>query len=302
MICLIWRQHRGQALWLAITITTLCALIVSFGLSAEHWLAGYHAWLRQLAAAGCPPPDAHGGVFHVRSAATCSSLRGRYTGGLQPSFASRFSFAILFSQDGLPAAFAIIGAMIGAPVVAREIEQRTQLTAWTQAVSRRRWFVTKIAALAAATVAAGLAAGTANAWLQHQRTAGDAATTRWSWFVAINLALAGEAALAFALGVAFGALLRRTLPAVGATLGTFIVLLLGARWIVQALTPASQATRPPFTAPPGSWILGSGSGTRVSYHPASQYWPLQLILLALLLAVAGAALASGWRATRTRAV
>jgi hypothetical protein len=40
----------------------------------------------------------------------------------------------------------------------------------------------------------------------------------------------------------------------------------------------------------------------VPYHPASQYWPLQLILLAVLLTVAAAVLASGWRATRTRAV
>ena len=302
MTCLIWRQHRGQALWTVITVTALCALIISLGLSAEHWLASYHAWLRQLAAAGCPPPDAHGGVFHVRSAATCSSLKDRYPGGLQAAFATRFSFAILFSQDGLPAAFAIIGAMIGAPLVAREVEHRTQLTAWTQSVSRCRWYVTKIAALATALAVAGLISGLANAWLQHQLTAGDTTTTRWSWFVSINLALLGEAALAFALGVAFGALLRRTLPAMGAAMAGFIVLLLGARWIVQAFTPASQTTGPHVVTPPGSWILGSGTGTTMLYHPPGQYWPLQLTLLAILLAVAGAALASGWFATRTRGV
>ena len=89
-----------------ITVTALCALIAGFGLSAGHWLAGYHIWLRQLAAAGCPPPDAHSGVFHVRSAATCSALKDRYPGGLQVAFTSRYSFAILFSRDGLPAAFA----------------------------------------------------------------------------------------------------------------------------------------------------------------------------------------------------
>jgi hypothetical protein len=302
MTCLIWRQHRGQALWTAITVMALCALIVSFGLSAEHWLAGYHAWLRQLAAAGCPPPDAHSGVFHVRSAATCLALKDRYPGSLQAAFASRYNFAILLSQDGLPAAFAIIGAMIGAPLVAREVEQRTHLAAWTQSVSRRRWYLAKIATLGAGLAVAGLAAGTANAWLQHQLTAGDTTSSRWSWFVSINLALAGEAALAFALGVAFGALLRRTLPAIGATVAGFIVLLLGARWVVQAVTPASKTTGPHFTAPPGSWILGSGTGVPVSYHPAGQYWPLQLTLLAVLLAVATAAMASGWRATRTRAV
>jgi hypothetical protein len=302
MICLIWRQHRGQALWTVVTVTVLCALMVSFGLSAEHWLAGYHVWLRQLAAAGCPPPSAHSGTFHVRSAATCAALKNRYPGSLQAAFTSRYSFAILLSQDGLPAAFAIIGAMTGAPLVAREVEQRTHLAAWTQSVSRRHWYITKIAALATGLAVAGLTAGAANAWLQHRLAAGDTTSTRWSWFVSIHLALAGEATLAFALGVAFGALLRRTLPAIGAAVAAFAVLLLGARWIVQSLTPVTKTTGPRFAAPPGSWVLGSGTGVPVPYHPASQYWPLQLILLIVLLAVAAAALASGWRATRTRAV
>ena len=302
MICLIWRQHRGQALWTVITVAALCALMVSFGLSAEHWLAGYHLWLRQLAAGGCPPPDAHSGVFHVRSAATCAALKDRYPGSLQAAFVSRYSFAILLSQDGLPAAFAIIGAMTGAPLVAREVEQRTQLAAWTQSVSRRRWYITKVAALTAALAVAGLAAGAANAWLQHQLAAGDTTSSRWSWLVSIHLALAGEAALAFALGVAFGALLRRTLPAIGAAVAAFAVLLLAARWTVQALTSATNTTGPRFAAPPGSWVLGSGTGVPVPYHPASQYWPLQLILLTVLLAAAAAALASGWSATRKRAV
>jgi hypothetical protein len=302
MTCLIWRQHRGQALWTVITVMALCALIVRYGLSAEHWLAGYHTWLRELAAAGCPPPTAHNGVFHVRSAATCHALKDRYPGSLQAAFTSQYSLAILLSQDGLPAAFAIIGAMIGAPLVAREIEQRTHLAAWTQSVSRRRWYLAKISALATGLAIAGLIAGTANAWLQHQLTAGDTTSSRWTWLVSINLALAGEAALALALGVAFGAQLRRTLPGIGATVAGFLVLLLGARWTVQAMTPASKTTGPHFAAPPGSWILGSGTGVPVAYHPASQYWPLQLTLLAVLIAIAAAALTLGWRATKTRAV
>ena len=155
MICLIWRQHRGQALWTVIAVAALCGVMAGFGLSAEHWLAGYHAWLRQLAAAGCPPPNAHSGVFHVRSAATCSALKDRYPGSLQAAFATRYSFAILLSQNGPPALFAIIGAMIGAPLVGREIEQRTHLAAWTQSVSRRRWYTTKFTALATALIVAG---------------------------------------------------------------------------------------------------------------------------------------------------
>jgi len=302
MTCLIWRQHRGQALWTIITVTALCLIAVNFGLSAEHWLAGYHTWLRELAAAGCPPPTAHSGVFHVNSAATCLALKDRYPGGLQAAFASHYNFAILLSQYGLPAAFALIAALVGAPLVAREVEQRTHLAAWTQSVPRRRWYAAKTSALAAGLAAAGLVAGTANAWVQHQLTTGNTDSSRWSWFASANLAPAGEAVLAFALAVAFGALLRRTLPAIGAALAGFTVLLLAARWTVQALTPARKTAGPHFTAPPGSWVLGSRISGPVSYHPAGQYWPLQIILLTALLALAAAALATGWQATNKRAV
>lgn len=102
--------------------------------------------------------------------------------------------------------------------------------------------------------------------------------------------------------MAFGALLRRTLPAIGAALAGFIILLLGARWAVQALTPASRTTGPHFTAPPGSWVLGSGTSAPFPYHPAGQYWPLQVTLVTVMLALAAAALATGWHATRTRTV
>jgi hypothetical protein len=302
MTCLIWRQHRGQALWTIITVTALCLLAVNFGLSAEHWLTGYHSWLRQLAAAGCPPPTAHSGVFHVNSVATCLALKDRYPGSLQAAFASHYNFAILMSLYGLPAAFAITGALTGAPLVAREVEQRTHLAAWTQSVSRRRWYAAKTSALATGLAAAGLIAGTVNAWLQHQLTAGVTGGSRWSWFASVNLAPAGEAVLAFALAVAFGALLRRTLPAIGAAVAGFIILLLAARWTVQALTPTSRTTGPNFSAPPGSWVLGPGTSAPVPYHPPGQYWPLQLILLTVLLALAAAALATGWHATRTRTV
>ncbi len=178
MTSLIWRQHRGQALWTVITVTALCLLAVSFGLSAEQRLTGYHSWLGQLAAAGCPPPNAHSGSFHVNSPETCLALKNRYPGSQQAAFVSRYGNAILMSQYGLPAVVAITGALIGAPLVAREVEQRTHLAAWTQSVSRFRWYAAKTSALAACLAVAGLIAGTVNAWLQHQLTAGDTASSR----------------------------------------------------------------------------------------------------------------------------
>ena len=271
MTCLMWRQHRWQALWTMLTVAAVCALILDLGLTAQHWLAGYHAWLRDLAAAGCPPPTAHSGVFHVRSAQTCLELKDRYPGGLQAAFVSHFNSALVLSQYGLPLVFAFVGAMVGAPLVAREAEQRTHHTAWTQSVSRRRWYTTKICVLAMVLTLGGVAGGELNAWLERRLSAGDVTSSRWDWLVSINLVLASEAVLAFALAVAFGAILKRTLPAIGAAMATFVVLVVGARWLVIGMAPA---------------------------HPASQYWPLQLTLVAIMVAVAAAALASGWRATQ----
>jgi hypothetical protein len=302
-MCLIWRQHRGQALWVGLTLASICALALGVSWSASHWLAGYHQWVKALADAGCPPPDAHSGDFHVRSAATCNTLRGLYSGAQQPAFVARYNFTVLVFEDGFPAALAIIGVLVGAPLVAREVEQRTQLASWTQSVSRRRWYVMKVTVLAASLAAVGLAAGIANARLQRSLGSGGLISSRWVWFFSTNLALVGEILLAFALGVAFGAWLRRTLAAAGAGIASFLVLLFATGWAVRTLTPTEQTIGPTFTVPAGGWGLSQSSSLRsVPYHPASQYWPLQLVFLAVLGIIVVGVLATGWHATRTRAV
>jgi hypothetical protein len=302
VICLLWRQHRGQALWLAVMLTAFCVVMVGVGLSANHWLAGYHQWVKALADAGCPPPDAHSGDFHVGSPATCQALRGLYPGALQPAFVSRYNFTVLVFQDGLPATLAIIGALVGAPLVAREIEQRTQLVSWTQSVTRRRWFVMKVIVLAAALAVVGLVVGLVADQLQRPLETGGLMSSRWGWFFSMDLALVGEIVLAFALAVALGAWLGRTLPAVGAALGCFLVLLFTSGWAVRTLTPTNRTAAPSLEVPSGGWIMQTSTVHGVPYHPASQYWPLQLGFLALLLALAASTLAIGWYATRTRAV
>jgi hypothetical protein len=302
MTCLLWRQHRGQALCALLTLAAMCALMLGVGLNANHWLAGYDHWLAALRAAGCPAPDAPSGEVHAPSAAACHALMQRYPNGPQEAFATRYNFAVPAFEEGVPAALAVIGALVGAPLVAREIEQRTQLVAWTQSTSRRRWYTTKVTALATGLAAVGLAAGLANDRLQHPLTEGGLTSSRWIWFFSIDLALAGEILLAFALAVALGAWLRRTLPAVGGALVGFLVLFLASGWAVRTLTPTSRTTGPRFAVPRGGWSIQPSNSHAVPYHPAGQYWPLQLTFLAILLALAAVLLITGWYATRTRAV
>jgi hypothetical protein len=290
--CLLWRQHRGQLLWTAALLAAYGVLMFVVGRSADRWLAGYQNWLAQLRAAGCPLPDTRDGT--VRVPAACQSLLARYHGGGQSAFASAYNFAIPVFEEGLPLAMVLVGVLVGAPLVARELEQRTQLVAWTQSVTRRRWYTTKVGVLAAGLAVAGLLAGLANDRLQVALTRGGLTSSRWPWFFSIDIAFAAEAVLAFALAVAMGAWLRRTLPAIGAALVGFLALFLVSGWAVRSLTPLSRATGP-RRLPDGSWMIGGGQ-----YHPAGQYWPLQITYVAILLLLAAAALAVGWRATRPR--
>lgn len=295
MKCLLWRQHRGQLLWTAVVLAASIIAMAAVAHSADHWLAAYAHWQSQLRALGCPLPVEGTSVVHAPPPA-CHALLLRYSGGEQPSFAAAYNFAIPAFEEGLPLLMIVIGALVGAPLVAREVEQRTQLVAWTQSISRGRWYTTKTAVLAACLALIGLTAGIANDRTQLPLNRGGLTSSRWIWFFSIDLAPAAEAVLAFALAVALGAYFRRTLPAIAAALTGTLALLLLTGWAVRTLTPSTETTGSNGT-PRSGWGIGGGR-----YHPATQYWPLQLSWLAALLAVAALVLAIGWRATRRRSI
>ncbi|MGF7235416.1 MAG: ABC transporter permease subunit [Frankia sp.] len=284
MTWFIWRQHRGQALWVAVTLATICTLMLWVGVGAAHALHPFRV-------AGCIGPDPS--LVHPIAGHSCAGFE---------RFAHRYGYTIPVFELGVPLVLAVVGALAGAPLVAREIEQRTHLVAWTQSVTRTRWYRSKVVALGAVLTGVGLIAGFANYRLSRPLTDGRVTASRWPWFFSVGLAPAGEALLAFALAVAIGAWTRRTLPAVGAALVGFLVLLFVTGSVVKSLTPVSRTTGPRFVVPDDGWIIRSSDGQNVPFHPNSQFWPLQMTFLAILFALAGGLLALGWRATRTRAV
>jgi hypothetical protein len=295
MRCLLWRQHRGQLAWTGLVIAAAGVVMAVVARRADQWLATYARWLAELRATGCRFPSSGTSVVHAPPP-ICHTLLSRYSGGEQSSFAHAYNYAIPVLEEGLPLLMVVIGVLVGAPLVAREVEQRTQLVAWTQSVPRGRWYVTKAAVLASGLALAGLVAGLGNDRAQLPLTQGGLTSSRWIWFYSIDLAPAADAVLAFALAVAIGACLRRTLPAIGAALVGFLVLFLFSGWVVRHLTPAS-ASNGHRGAPDDGWSIGSGR-----YHPAHQYWSLQVTYLVILLALALLLLALGWLATRPRRV
>jgi hypothetical protein len=131
---------------------------------------------------------------------------------------------ILRSLAGLvmEAAPALIGMFWGAPLIARELETGTYRLALTQSVTRRRWLAVKLALAGLASMAtAGLLSLMVTWWSSpFDRIGMDRLGS--STFSMRGIVPVGYAAFAFALGVTAGLLIRRTVPAMAATLAVFI--------------------------------------------------------------------------------
>ncbi len=120
---------------------------------------------------------------------------------------------------GVPA---FIGAFWGAPLLAHELETGTHRLAWTQSVTRRNWLAIKLAVAGLAAVVITATFSLVFTWwsLPLDRYFGNRIGTAnfgQRGIVPIAYALFG-----LALGTCAGTVLRRTLPAMAATLAGFL--------------------------------------------------------------------------------
>lgn len=207
----------------------------------------------------------------------------------------------------------LIGAFIGAPLVAREIETGTLRLAWTQSITRGRWLTTR-SLVALLIVVLGVSVMTAG--LTYWRWPLDQVDGR----VEVNgydvqgVIPVAYAILSFSLGLAFGVITRRVVTAIAATLAVFFL----ARTVLE--TAVRPRLLPPVTLsfvgnPPadfdaqlkGAWLLeeriprpGSGFPTSYTFQPADRFWPLQLLEAGILLALSAAVIGLAFYWTRHR--
>lgn len=138
----------------------------------------------------------------------------------------------------------LVAVFWAAPLVAREYEQRTHLLAWSQDVSPCRWVLTKIALLAA--VAAAMAGVlTTAATATPLAIAGDY-ESGWDAFSFESdpLLVIAYTVCGLAIGVAAGAVLRRTVPAMVVTLVAFAAVRAGVPYLRPHLLPPKQGRLP----------------------------------------------------------
>jgi hypothetical protein len=249
MIWLTWRQFRAPAIAAAAILTALGIVLA-------------------LTGPGLADLYDSSGVASCRAPANCSALTVTFLNEMKADSAYPLMYFAGFGI--LVLAPPLIGAFWGAPMITREVEGRTLRLVWHQGVTPTRWAVAKLALLGLASMAfAGLASLMVSWWAAPIDRAGgfpvgaDAQLSRFSKqiFDARGVVPLGYAALGFVLGVALGTLIRRTVPAMAATLATtaaiqFVI----PNWVRPDLVTPATITSPALGASALSQMRMQSSG------------------------------------------
>jgi hypothetical protein len=295
MTWLAWRLQRTETLVAVGILALLAALLVPTGITMAN---SYHD--NGLASCLAPNPGYD-----------CVQKIGE--------FQSRFQ-ALNFIANWFTLVPGVLGVLLAAPFVL-ELEQGTYRLAWTQSITRRRWLAVKLGLLVVAGVLASVGLIALITWWRTPLTdlGGrlDTGTYDTTGSVAVGYAL-----FALGLGVALGALWRRTAASLTvAFVGYFAVRILDDYWLRNQLATPLKATWRGVQLPryldnanilsqtitvngrviqsvsSSGGVIGAhaqlaapGSGTNAVshaiYQPASLFWTLQLRETALFTAIA----------------
>jgi hypothetical protein len=195
VIRLTWRQFRLQA---AVTFAALAALAIVLAITGSHL--------------------AH--VYDTSGIATCKAPSN--CGALDSTFLSHYRLLQNLLGPFLLAVPALLGIFWGAPLVARELETGTYRLAWTQSVTRTRWFAVKAGLIGLATIAVAGLFSLMITWWASPIDRVNANRFTEGVFDARGIVAVGYAAFAFAIGLTAGVVIRRTLPAMATTLVAFV--------------------------------------------------------------------------------
>jgi hypothetical protein len=196
-----WRQHRIALAGVAVFLGALAVGIWIGGTALRHAHAAAIAACQSASSPGCP--------------GTIIDFNG--TNG--------------FLSNGfiLQAVPVLIGAFVGAPVLARELETGTFRFAWTQGFGRWRWVLAKLVVLAVAVaVGSGALSVLLHWYYQPYFAAGNQDLGLYELtpfspglFDLRGVSFAAWTLDAFSIGALAGMLIRRVVPAIVATLAVY---------------------------------------------------------------------------------
>jgi hypothetical protein len=245
MAWLIARQHRLQ-------LSAMGGLVALLGLVALATELPVRSAYHRGALSGCLPTTTRSG---------CDLVVARFLE----------QFSATSTATRYVAVVPVLAALfLGAPLVAREFEQGTHRLVWTQSVTRRRWLASKVVVLALATALCAAAIAAITAWWRGPFDALRGRVTPNAFDVE-GVVVPAYAVFALALGVLAGLLLRRTIPAMTAAAGAFVLTRLAVEKLLRPryLSPLHEAgagiQRPPL---PRDWVLRDALVTSTG-HPVT---------------------------------
>lgn len=241
-----------------------------------------------------------------------------------------------FYAIGVQVAFGgVVGVVLGVPLLARELEERTYFVAWGQDVTAVEWLRGKMVVLGLLVAVLGAVVGAGDGII------GDD-SPMWRTFEASPPLQAGYAVFGLALGVLVGLLTRHVATAMAATLVAYLAVRAVTSFLRDYFWPAQRDVAPwneRPVVPPGSLELGGGfvgedlepvpvtdacaeqpnvsscmrssraaSGTYVDYQPPSRIGVFQFVELGLYALLAAGVLvltlrilrrSGGWKPTRS---
>lgn len=230
---------------------------------------------------------------------------------------------------------AFVGIFVAGPVIGREMESGTYRLALSQSVAPARWLAAKLAVPAVVTLASVSVLSAACAWARDRA---DGAHQGEEWhertvYGSMGTVPVGYALCMLALGGLAGLVLRRTVTAMTVTVVGYGALVAAVNSVRDHLWPTLTDTFKQgsgYRFPDGAVGVRTGwlthSGRRLpenacldwasdfkqclteknidlrfhEYHPASHFWPLQLVETGILLALAALAVAVAFRVLRRR--
>ena len=250
MIWLTWRQARTQFLVAAIALAVLAAYLIYLGVHIRH------DYLSMVV--NCDPNE-------------CGNTRRQFT----DNYVAPVSLLglLLLAVPGL------VGAFWGAPLVARELETKTDRLVWNQSVTRGRWLAVKLLGVGLAAVALSGLLSLLLTWnfSRYDQWAGDRFAAMC--FAARNVVPLGYAAFAFVLGVLVGLVVRRTVPAMAIVLGVFAALQIVMPSAVRTHLMSPITVSVPYTAETMQHAHGFGinrdRGASINGYTMPGTWPQQ---------------------------
>jgi ABC-2 family transporter protein len=156
---------------------------------------------------------------------------------------------------GVPA---LIGAFWGAPLLTREFEDRTYRMVWTQSITRTRWLATKLAVIGVITVAVIATFALAFTWWSGPiDSTGNRIGT--ATFGSRGIVPIGYALFGLTLGTLLGTIVRKTLPAMAASLAGFMMVRMFVQNVVRSRLVGTHSVNVAPFGPNGlaGWILSS---------------------------------------------